>query len=568
MVDIPVVKVQPGRYNQFVRRLACYAFAFLAIALSGCAITAGSTFSDVIATVDSEEQSDTADTTSVSAEEFALRVLTEPSDATVLLNGRNVGTTPITLDDLETGSYTLEIAKNGYYTERRRIDIRPGQALVVDTTLELIVGYLDLTVTPSDATLRLDGALVGAGVREVAVGERRITATRFGYRDESIRVRVEPRRTTRVALNLEQAPFLAENLSAFRSAFNPRNPGATGTSVISYRVTAPGSGRLVIRDAAESTVRDVPLGPFHTWDQRYIWDGRDGSGAIVEDGVYSAEASFRGNDGTDVTLVTPVTVDSSISISYSSIWGAAAGLMYAPLLSPLSQGWTQIALQGTGIISVVDEHLVSRFPVRLGTRIGFGAGAELMLYGGLIAHSDPLSDRVQLGGSLLWSPAIPGSLGSWFSAGAAVGGMYQSASDEGLTAGPDTQAGAPGFFAQLPIAMTTGPVTFVLSPEFRYSYAPVVYGDETLPSDTFGSLGYLRSGVNATLGPLQLGLSTAIRTNRFADGLAVSLPVPVALEAHWILPGSPVAVSGYVAGEFDSFSDFYVMSGAGIGVLF
>ena len=149
-----------------------------------------------------------------------------------------------------------------------------------------------------------------------------------------------------------------------------------------------------------------------------------------------------------------------------------------------------------------------------------------------------------------------------------AGGMYRNGSPTGEIAGPDTQASYPGLLTALPLVLETGAVTVSLAPEYRFTFAPVVSAGTSLPPNSPGSIAYLRTGVSAQLGAFSLGASTALRSSRLAGGFALDLPVPAGIEAHWILPDSPVAVSAYVAGEFDSLTDFYIMSGAGIGVMF
>ncbi len=545
----------------------------LAALLSGCAMTSGSTFSGVVSAVEAGSDESKAETDSsgigppaAGDGSFALQILTNPDDATVTIDGRERGSTPLTIDSIEPGRYSLEVTKPGYYVERRRIQVVPGQSLVVEVDLELIVGFVDITVNPADASLSINGESAQSGVQEVPIGDARIRARRFGYLDETVRVRVEERQTTRVTIELGPAPFEATGFAAFRQRFNPRSPGATGTTSLSYVVTAPGDGRILIRDSAGIVVRELVAGRFDTWEQRELWDGRDSLGEIVPDDTYLVEAILRGDDGTDITLTTSVTVDSSITISYASIWGAAPGLLYVPLPEALAQAWTQLSIQGTGIITRESGSLVTRFPLRLGARIGLGAGLEVGAYAGVIAHSNPLDDRFQAGGSISWSPNIFGE--APLELGVIAGGMYQSASETGSTAAPDTQAGAPGFFASLPVTVGSSLFKAVIAPEYRLSYAPVVYGSGALPENSFGSLAYLRVGFASNVDSFRFGMSAALRTARFSGGLALDPPIPVGLEAHWILPNSPVALSAYVAGEFDSLTDFYVMSGAGIGVLF
>jgi hypothetical protein len=96
----------------------------------------------------------------------------------------------------------------------------------------------------------------------------------------------------------------------------------------------------------------------------------------------------------------------------------------------------------------------------------------------------------------------------------------------------------------------------------------VYYGEGSLPENSWGSIGYLRSGIVADIGPVSLGVSGAVRTERVSQGLAIDLPFQAGAEVHWIVPGSSVALSGFAAAEVESITDFYIMSGLGIGVLF
>lgn len=538
------------------------------LAVSGCAITAGSTFTSVVGSDDSDSSSRGTATEDVSGPEYALRVESDPSGADVFLNGRLQGTTPLELESLNPGSYTLLVERDGYYSERRNISISANRGLIVDVELEPIVGFLDIRVAPSGAELRVDGERVDSGIFPVPVGLRRISARLFGYRDREVRVAVVENSTTTVRLQMERAPFELSELSTLRERFNPANPGATGTTAIAFEVTAPGEGRLLVRDVNGTVIREINAGPFDTWDQSLRWNGRNAGGERVPDGVYQLELDLRGNDGRAVTRTVGTVVDSSLVIRYSTIWGASPGLLYAPTLTPLPPGQAQIALQGTGIITVVDEQITTRFPLRFGTRIGLGANTELGLYGGYIAHSDPTDDRFQAGGSVSWSSSPFPVAAAQMRAGFSAGGMYQNGDSTGRIAGPDTQAGATGLFAQIPLSLSLGVLDVVLAPEYRYAAAPVVYGGGSLPMNNWNSIAYLRAGLHAQLGAVSLGASSALRTESLSGGFSLQPPLPAGLELHWILPDSAVALSAYVAGEFDALKDFYIMSGAGIGVLF
>ena len=55
-----------------------------------------------------------------------LRVSSSPSGATVLLDGRRIGATPVSVSGLRPGRHSLSIRRRGYETSVRPVDIRPG----------------------------------------------------------------------------------------------------------------------------------------------------------------------------------------------------------------------------------------------------------------------------------------------------------------------------------------------------------------------------------------------------------------------------------------------------------
>ncbi|MFW6293845.1 MAG: PEGA domain-containing protein [Spirochaetota bacterium] len=558
-------------------RTAAATIAVLAL-LGGCAVVSGSTFdsvagsvsagSDSTASISAGSDAEASDgTREIDANAAPLRVVTDPDGAEVFIDGRRRGTTPLDLADIDPGRYLLVVEKDGYYSERRRIDVPESGSAVIEIDLERITGFLDVSVRPGDALVLVDGDRLRDGFAELPIGNYTVRAEAFGYRSHRVDVRVREREVTRVALTLEPAPFEIDELSAWRRTFGPANPGLVGTTQISYRVSAPGSGRITIFDPTGAVVKDVDQGPYTTWEQEYRWDGSDGAGSTVEDGTYRVTVSATGDDGRVETASTTVTVDSSPVVRYRSIWSASPGLLYAPTRNALPAGQIQLSAQVAGIIAPFESRLVGRFPGRVAARIGIGSGLEFLGYAGATLHSNPLDDRFSLGGSLAWDgPSTTGNPD--VGAGVVLGGMHQSAGPAGRYASPDTQASYPGLFASLPVSLRIRRVSLVLAPEYRLTVAPVAYGDGPLPANEWGSIAYLRGGVVADLEQLTLGVSAALRSSRLRDRPAVDLPFQAGAELHWIVPGSAVAVSAFVASEIESARDFYLMSGLGVGVLF
>jgi formylglycine-generating enzyme required for sulfatase activity len=89
-----------------------------------------------------------------------LKVLSEPMEADIYLNGKLVGTTPQILRDLLVGDYELELRKSGYGSTKQTVTVKEGQTVEVNLTLTS-TGSIAFTSEPSGADLYLNGTYKG-----------------------------------------------------------------------------------------------------------------------------------------------------------------------------------------------------------------------------------------------------------------------------------------------------------------------------------------------------------------------------------------------------------------------
>lgn len=122
-----------------------------------------------------------------------LRVETIPRGASVTVNGRYRGQSPLTLDLLPDVDYTIGLAKAGYGASSRqvRLDAAASEAITVDMTAR--TGSISVNVAPADATIYVDGQARGVGSRtlKLSAAPHRIEVRRDGY--ESFSETVTPR---------------------------------------------------------------------------------------------------------------------------------------------------------------------------------------------------------------------------------------------------------------------------------------------------------------------------------------------------------------------------------------
>jgi formylglycine-generating enzyme required for sulfatase activity len=80
-----------------------------------------------------------------------------PAGANITVNGRYRGQTPLSLTLAPNQAYKLELSKAGYEPFTRDLELRPDQDLVLDESLQPILGVLRVAIEPENSTLYIDG---------------------------------------------------------------------------------------------------------------------------------------------------------------------------------------------------------------------------------------------------------------------------------------------------------------------------------------------------------------------------------------------------------------------------
>ena len=102
-----------------------------------------------------------------------------------------------------------------------------------------------------------------------------------------------------------------------------------------------------------------------------------------------------------------------------------------------------------------------------------------------------------------------------------------------------------------------------MAPELEVSTFYPGYGEDEVPG--LFSWGYLRAGLEETLGPVSLVASAALRSRPFSEGLELALPVSAGAELRWHSADSPIVLSLIAAGEIEGKDSYYFMGGLCLG---
>ena len=138
------------------------------------------------------------------------------------VNGRDVGRTPLTVPNLNTGTHIVRVTRDGYSPAERRVAIStsdPTATLALTLTRAPAVPAKPSAAVPREtasllvesrpvgATVFLDGKRIGTtpmSLPTISVGAHAVRLEMTGYRPWSASVRVVAGEKNRVAASLEQ----------------------------------------------------------------------------------------------------------------------------------------------------------------------------------------------------------------------------------------------------------------------------------------------------------------------------------------------------------------------------
>lgn len=149
--------------------------------------------------------------TEIESTRAVLNFEVEPAGATIVLDGRVLGTSPLPRGvEVLPGAHRIEARLDNHETVRDSIEVRAHDTRLWESTLRPVAenAQLSLSVQPAEAMLSVDGQEAGRGQvqRRVRPGEYTVSAALAGYLPESQRVTVGSLATQNVALTLRPRP--------------------------------------------------------------------------------------------------------------------------------------------------------------------------------------------------------------------------------------------------------------------------------------------------------------------------------------------------------------------------
>ena len=176
-------------------------------------------------------------------------VTSQPAGATVIVDGRDRGVTPLMLFDLEPGRHHLKFRLAGYCERDRFFNTSEGPFIEKNEVLVEEKGLLLLKTDPPDCDILIDNVSVGRSPRLVTnLAAKDTYSVKFrkpGYLDQTISVKFEGRKPLVCEAKLVLASGTIDVMSEPAGAEVTVNGIARGTAPV--KVTGVPKGRAVVK---------------------------------------------------------------------------------------------------------------------------------------------------------------------------------------------------------------------------------------------------------------------------------------------------------------------------------
>lgn len=156
----------------------------------------------------------------LSREYGVLRINSNPSNATVFIDGKRQGQlTPLEVK-VPLGRYHVKVTKDQFYTFEEDVLVEQGTSVTVDADMVRQVGRLILETIPSGVKAYVGNDLLGTTplTQDKPVGKYVITLKKAGFRDKVLEANVAPDESLEISIEM------AERSGSLKVTTNP--PGA------------------------------------------------------------------------------------------------------------------------------------------------------------------------------------------------------------------------------------------------------------------------------------------------------------------------------------------------------
>jgi len=141
----------------------------------------------------------------------SISVKSKPSAAKILIDGREAGTTPETINDIECGDHVVKLIMDGYGDWSENVEVIPNKMSSMTAVLQEMAGSVSIMSKPSKAMILIDGNEVGTtpmNVGDLSHGTHIVNISMDGYNAWSQSVEINAKQKAELSAVLQEATGL------------------------------------------------------------------------------------------------------------------------------------------------------------------------------------------------------------------------------------------------------------------------------------------------------------------------------------------------------------------------
>lgn len=157
----------------------------------------------------------------------SIKVTSEPKGASVTIDGKDKGKTPLTLKEVAFGQHEVAVRLGGHEKFLKTVDVSSDQPVEVSAKLVELPGALSITSVPSGAKLKINGQVKGntpTTVNGLEAGEYTISLSLDGYQVLQDKVKVKAGEESKPEFRLSAIPKPKPNPPVSRPPSRPAPP--------------------------------------------------------------------------------------------------------------------------------------------------------------------------------------------------------------------------------------------------------------------------------------------------------------------------------------------------------
>jgi len=138
----------------------------------------------------------------------SISIKSTPSDAKVLINGSDAGTTPKTINDIDSGTHIVELMAEGYAVWSESVEVKADNESCLTAVLQELPGSINIKSEPSNALILIDAKKSGttpAVIENLRPGAHTVNISMDGHKVWSESVEIEGEKEKEITAILQEA---------------------------------------------------------------------------------------------------------------------------------------------------------------------------------------------------------------------------------------------------------------------------------------------------------------------------------------------------------------------------